>query len=477
MRLERCLEIFVPASVVMGVFLIAAEVSSLAQLVKSSSFMTLSGGALILVGAAAGMLNYAIIRRQSRELAVQANKLITMGKSTYLPAPENSLGPLVLALNDGFTAAEQTVASALTQVKELQIQLKVATGQRRQAQAIIYSINDAVLVTDSFDEMLLANEAASRTLGFDLNSIDRKPLEEVIHDTGVIQIIRDVRASRNPNERRVVEHRMRRDGKDSIFKLTLSCITEANGEPAGVVSVFHDMTRENEISRLKNEFVSSVSHELRTPLASIRAYVEMLIDGEAQDEKTRNEFYDIIQNEAIRLGRLIDNILNISRIESGLVEIKKQPLSLMVIIKEAIEVITPQAKSRNIRVEEQLEPAFYQVTGDRDMLYQSVMNLLSNAVKYTSDNGTVTVRTTVDEEAQQVTVRVIDTGVGIPAKDVPFVFDKFYRVEANKGVAKGTGLGLSLVKNMIETVHKGRMFVESEVGRGSCFGFTLQLTP
>ncbi|HQY88692.1 MAG TPA: histidine kinase dimerization/phospho-acceptor domain-containing protein, partial [Tepidisphaeraceae bacterium] len=437
-----------PASVVAGVFLLAAELSSLAQLVRASSFMALSGGSLILVGAAAGILNYAIIRRQSRELALQANKSLTTGKSTYLAAPENSLGPLVLALNDGFTAAEQTVASALTQVKELQIQLKVATGQRRQAQAIIYSINDAVMVTDSFDEMLLANDAAARALGFDLHAIDRKPLDEVVHDTAIVQMIRDVRASKNASEKRVVEHRMRRDGKDSIFKLTLSCITEANGEPAGVVSVFHDMTRENEISRMKNEFVSSVSHELRTPLASIRAYIEMLIDGEAQDEKTRNEFYDIIQNEANRLGRLIDNILNISRIESGLVEIKKQPLSLMVIIKEAIDVIIPQAKSKNIRIEEQLEPAFYQVTGDRDMLYQSVMNLLSNAVKYTRENGTVTVRTTVDEENQQVSVRVIDTGVGIPAKDIPFVFDKFYRVEANKNVAKGTGLGLSLVKNM-----------------------------
>ena len=107
------------------------------------------------------------------------------------------------------------------------------------------------------------------------------------------------------------------------------------------------MTKEKEVAEMKNDFVSNVSHELRTPLASIKAYVEMLIDGEADDEKTKREFYEVIQNEANRLGRLIDNILNISRIESGLVKINKQPQSLTVIMKEAIEVITPQARTKN----------------------------------------------------------------------------------------------------------------------------------
>src|SRR5690606_29857543 len=130
--------------------------------------------------------------------------------------------------------------------------------------------------------------------------------------------------------------------------------------PAGVVAVLHDMTREKEIAQMKNDFVSNVSHELRTPLASIKAYVEMLIDGEADDEKTQREFYEVIQNEANRLSRLIDNILNISRIESGLVKINKQPLSLMVVIKEALEVMAPQARTKQIKLVEQLTPAFYQ---------------------------------------------------------------------------------------------------------------------
>jgi two-component system phosphate regulon sensor histidine kinase PhoR len=241
------------------------------------------------------------------------------------------------------------------------------------------------------------------------------------------------------------------------------------------VAVLHDVTKEKEVAQMKNDFVSNVSHELRTPLASIKAYVEMLIDGEAEDDRTKREFYDVIQNEANRLSRLIDDILNISRIESGVVKVNKQPQSLGVIIKEAVEVITPQAKQKNIAVNEGMTPIFYQALADRDMLYQGLLNLLSNAVKYTPEGGRIDVQSAVDEVKRTVVVRIADTGVGIPAKDLPYVFDKFYRSEANNRMAKGTGLGLSLVKQIIETVHGGTVFVESTVGKGSCFGFELKL--
>src|SRR6185503_19765693 len=190
-----------------------------------------------------------------------------------------------------------------------------------------------------------------------------------------------------------VEHQITTVEGIRTFKVTLSCVQDQNHDAAGVVAVLHDMTKEKEVAEMKNDFVSSVSHELRTPLASIKAYIEMLIDGEAEDEKTKGEFYEVIQNEANRLSRLIDNILNISRIEPGLVKIKKQPQSLTVILKEAIEVIAPQAKGKQITLLEQLTPVFYQTVADRDMLYQAVLNLLSNAVKYTPESGTISVTT------------------------------------------------------------------------------------
>ena len=212
------------------------------------------------------------------------------------------------------------------------------------------------------------------------------------------------------------------------------------------------------------------------PLASIRAYVEMLLDGEASDRSTQQEFYEVIANETARLSRLIDDILNLARIESGTTRVNKQPQSLTVILKDAIGVIAPQAKKKQITVHEKLTPVFYQTPADRDMLYQAVLNLLSNAVKYTPDGGSITVETTVNESQKRVIARISDTGVGIPPKDLPFVFDKFFRAEANNRMAPGTGLGLSLVKHIVETVHHGRIFVESQMGKGTCFGFELDVS-
>lgn len=235
--------------------------------------------------------------------------------------------------------------------------------------------------------------------------------------------------------------------------------------------------QEKELSEMKNEFVSMVSHELRTPLASIKAYVEMLIDGEAVDAGTQREFYEVIQNEANRLGRLIDNILNISRIEAGLARVNRKPHELGGILSEAIGVISPHAAQKRITIERGNDPELYHVSVDREMLYQAILNLLSNAVKYTPEGGSIALQTSCDPERGKVLIRIIDTGVGIPPKDLPFIFDKFYRAEANKRIAPGTGLGLSLVRHIVETVHGGRVSVESHVGCGSCFIIELGLEP
>lgn len=386
------------------------------------------------------------------------------------------LKPLARGINRLIDLLQKNADHAASQTREMDVQLKVATAERQHARAILHSISDAVVVTNSFDELVLANDAAAKTLGFELSTSQRRPIGQVLHDAKIAELIRDVRRSGSATARRVIEHTVPPEMGGRTYKLTLSAVADAADQPAGVVAVLHDMTREKEVAQMKSDFVSNVSHELRTPLSSIKAYVEMLVDGEANDEQTRREFYDIIQNEANRLGRLIDNILNISRIESGLVKINKLPLSPAVVIKEAIEVITPQAKSKNIHLEEKLTPVFYQTMADKDMLYQAVLNLLSNAVKYTPEGGAITIKAAVDESRKMVVTRITDTGVGIPPKDLPFVFDKFYRVDANNHMAKGTGLGLSLVRHIVENVHHGHMFVESTPGKGSTFGFELAMT-
>ncbi|MBN1507092.1 MAG: HAMP domain-containing histidine kinase, partial [Sedimentisphaerales bacterium] len=190
---------------------------------------------------------------------------------------------------------------------------------------------------------------------------------------------------------------------------------------------------------------------------------------------TRKEFYGIIQTQAGRLNRLIEDILNISRIESGLIKVAKEPVSLSILIEQQIGMIQKYAEEKNITVSRQTPIIFDQVYADKDMISQVIVNLLSNAVKYTPPGGSVRIVTEVDEAAGLVKVSVTDTGVGIPEEELGHLFQKFYRVAANNKQAKGTGLGLNLVKQIVEKVHNGRVFVTSKVGVGSTFSFELPL--
>ena len=496
----RHLNIFAAASAAAGLAAVAGHVAA------PSALPAWAGPVLLSSATAAALAAAALTRRAFADLT-RLVRDATPGtgrpRQPTVRVADPDLLPLAEAVNQSVGSAHAAAAESALRARELEIRLKLATAERQHAEAIIYSISDAVLVTDPFGELVLANESAARTFEFDLGRAHRSPVEQVLRDPAIVGLIRDMReqsaggASAGGAGRRVVEHQVRTAaGGSRTYQVTLSSVsapraaqdagaavgtaaTTDQPPPApgagGVVVVLHDVTHEKEVAQMKNDFVSNVSHELRTPLASIKAYVELLIDGEADDERTKREFYEVIQNEANRLGRLIDNILNLSRIESGLVKVERQPQSLAVVVKEALEVIAPQAAQKRIELVEQLTPVFYQAMADRDMLYQAVLNLLSNAVKYTPEGGRVTVRTEVDEARRKVVARVTDTGVGIPAKDLPLVFDKFYRSGANSRMAQGTGLGLALVKHVIETVHGGRMIAESQVGKGSCFGFELDL--
>ena len=201
----------------------------------------------------------------------------------------------------------------------------------------------------------------------------------------------------------------------------------------------------------------------------------MLVDGEAQDTATVRQFCEIIQGQADRLNRLIEDVLNISRIESGLIKVNRQPCSLALILRGALEMMQSYAKEKNIIIQSPPSILYDQVFVDKDMMTQVVVNLLSNAVKYTPSGGSIKVQTEVNDVEGTVRVSVTDTGVGIPEQDIEKLFGKFYRVEANKNFAKGTGLGLNLVKQIVETVHGGKVYVHSQQGKGSTFGFVLPL--
>jgi two-component system phosphate regulon sensor histidine kinase PhoR len=381
---------------------------------------------------------------------------------------------------DQFRQREQVLSNEL---REAEIRRRVSESQLRQIEAVLHALRDAVLVINAFGDIVVANEAAARILGFDHTEALHQPLERVLGDEHLCQLVRDTLETANFAERRHVELEIavppaagsKGEVESKVFEATLACVENHKHEVAGVVTILHDLTRVREISQMKSDFVSKASHELRTPLSSIRAYVEMLVDGEADDEAARQEFYGIIQNETNRLGRLIDNMLNISRIEAGIVQIERENVDIKPLIDRAINSLEPQAKEKEITLITKLAEVDLSVDGDVDMLYQVVLNLLSNAVKYTPDGGRVTVSADSDNLTRCVLLSVSDTGLGIPPDALPRLFDKFYRVENYKRVAKGTGLGLSLCKHIVETLHHGQIGVESELGMGSKFWVTIPM--
>ena len=362
-------------------------------------------------------------------------------------------------------------------INDLQIQIQLTQHQKGHIEAIIYSIHDAVIVIDESDRLLMANEAAGRLFNFNSSDSQHKHISELINESGneFADFLRHSRQNKAQPTKKEIE--FSEDTELKTYDCIVSCIYDENRQVCGVVAVLHDITREKQIQQTKNDFVNHVCHELKTPLASISAYSEMLIDGEADDEKTRKEFYAVIQSQAQRLNRLIEDSLNISRIESGLIKVNKGPVSLTILIEEQLHMIKSYAEEKNICLKDigQSRIVFDQVYADKDMISQVIVNLLSNAVKYTPSGGSVKIETEVDETVNIARLSVIDTGVGIPESEIDHVFDKFYRVDKNKHQAKGTGLGLTLVKQIIEKVHDGRVFVSSKQGVGSTFGFELPL--
>ncbi len=386
------------------------------------------------------------------------------------------LQPLWRMIRQHMSNIDKRGGDLLEEQSRLSLELSLAETQKRQAEAIIFSISDPVLVTDAFDQLMFANPAAEGAFGFSLSDVLRQPVAEVIPDEGLVAAIHHAREACNRAASRRAEHEIgSRAYAVAMSALVRESGTEDASESHGVVVVMRDITKEREATRMKSEFVARAAHELRTPLSSIRAYVEMLVDGEFEDEKTREEYHNIIQTSADRLGRMIDNMLNISRIEAGTVRINKEPVAISMVVKEAVDGVRPQAEEKGLTLTEELTPVAFRIMADRDMFYQAVLNLLSNAIKYTPEGGSVHVRITPHEENRTIAVEVSDTGVGIPKEDFPKMCQKFFRVEANKKMAKGTGLGLNLVKHIVETIHGGKMILKSEVGKGSTFGIVFPL--
>jgi two-component system phosphate regulon sensor histidine kinase PhoR len=235
--------------------------------------------------------------------------------------------------------------------------------------------------------------------------------------------------------------------------------------------VLHDVTALRRLERVRTEFVANVSHELRTPLTAIQGYLETLLGGALEERRHARRFLEIAFNHTERLGRLLNDLTDLSNIELGKVSLRLGPVRFGEVLGSVLDIVRPKAEAGRVGLIADVEPPDLRVNADHDRLAQILINLVDNAVKYTREGGWVTVR--VRPDGKGVEVRVRDTGVGIPRADLPRITERFYRVDkARSRELGGTGLGLAIVKHLV-LAHGGELSIDSVEGEGTTVRFTL----
>ena len=346
------------------------------------------------------------------------------------------------------------------------------TEEEKKMTAIVNSIAEGLILVDSNNRILHINPAAERLLDLSQDSID-KDITELIHNDELIQI--EQAPSKNEDANFVSEITLIHHDEKLVLRTIASPFLDENGQTLGTVYLFDDVTREKEIDQMKSDFISLVSHELRTPLTSIIGFVSFILDGKAGaiNDRQRNSLARV-QRQSKRLAALINDLLDISRIESGRIQMEQVPISILDIVTQRIEEIRPQADEKSIQLDLNAPESVPQILGDEARMGQVFTNLIGNAIKFTPDNGEVSVK--VEADGNLLHVEVIDTGPGIPPEERQKIFDKFYQLsDISTRQQGGSGLGLSISKSIVEA-HGGKLWIDDgNQGKGSNFQFVLPL--
>lgn len=386
----------------------------------------------------------------------------------YVPLRQNDHVMGVLGVDnrikrESFTEHDLKLVSILASYAVLAIEnarvFALTSIERNRMEAIFTSVQDGVIVVDEEKKVLLINPTAYDAFMFEMQDIKPlgKPVSEVFKQTELLDLMA------NPETQSRAE-----------VPLDNGCIYSVLAAPVpsiGLVITMHDITHIKRLDRIKSEFVGTVSHDLRSPLTAILGYVE-LIDRVGPVNDIQRDFIRRVQSSVHNITALIDDLLNLGRIESGF-DIHKEAVELSGIVNYVLEEIESRTLNKSLKVEKELPPAFPQFFGHPGQIRQMVENLVDNAVKYTPDGGKVRVRGWL--EGNQILFQVSDTGLGIPALDLPHIFDKFYRAGNVPPTSTGTGLGLAIVRSIVES-HHGRIWVDSIPGQGTTFTVVLPVT-
>ena len=364
--------------------------------------------------------------------------------------------------------------------KHLDHEIRLLSSERNRSSAILRSMVEGVAVIDAQERLVFSNRAFSEILNIEAVPSEGSPLIEVVRNSDLLNIIRRALQGEEGLRSQIAMGFV----QPQSFSVTAAPVkaletggaeSSPSGEkPSGAVVVLHDVTELRRLERVRQDFVANVSHEFKTPLTAIQGFAETLLGGALNDPKNNRRFLEIIREHAVRLARLTDDLLKLARIEAGKLEVEFFPVALADLIEGCAETALLKSTRRQIAFEIEIPPGLPAVRGDSSLLREVLQNLLDNAIQYTPAGGRINVGVSVCE--REAVITVADTGIGIPLADQERIFERFYRVDAARSrEAGGTGLGLSIAKHIVEA-HGGRLWVESAVGRGSKFSFSVPLS-
>ena len=400
------------------------------------------------------------------ETAVEATK---RGAYDYLPKP---FAPETLAVlvKRGLEKRELRLEAQRLHHEREQRLLELA-GEKSRIRTIIGCMADGVLVTNLERQLVLWNASAVKMLKLHGTEESAKSLKHYIKNKALIESLEQVLESED-KDFSMISREIQVDDQGSVLMAQIAPVRDEEGTLLGAVTVLRDITKLKEIEKIKSQFVSMVAHELRSPLAAIEGWLDVVISGEAGgDDEQKREWLKRAKERAKSLLALVNDLLEINKIEGGKVAQKMELVRAADVIKKTVDFLRPEANKKKISFRLKLSEKLPPLRADVQDMEKLFTNLISNAIKYNKENGSITVETTTDDTF--IGFHVKDTGIGISRDDLPRIFDDFFRIE-NKQTSKisGTGLGLTIAKKIIDS-HFGHIEVESQPNKGSTFSVYL----
>jgi two-component system phosphate regulon sensor histidine kinase PhoR len=427
--------------------------------ISASGSASLAGAiAALIIGVAAGGVSAFLVARTVTRRAERIEALAAALRSHRQPAhvlPDD---------RDSMGAAERKLIQAADAVIG---EIDSLAEQRDELEAILRSMTDAVVVTGSRGEVVLLNGQARRTFALSPDAnYQGRDFVELCRDPRLQEFV--ARATAAPTGTPIPSAEVNiQNPSPRHLSVSAAPLKRATGAGMAWVFVFHDITQLKTYETMRADFVANLTHEIRTPLAALYGYAETLARG-VDDQATAKRFLGIIERQARRLSRLVDDLLTLSDLERGLTPLKLEQMDPRRVLDEAAELMREQAARSGVNLSVACAANLPSITADRDRMHQVLLNLLDNAIKYTPRGGRVSLEARAHaDSAPGVELMVADTGEGIPAADIPRLTERFYRVDrARSRELGGTGLGLAIVKHIVQ-LHQGSLRIESKVGEGT----------